>query len=230
MLSGIRRSAVSSAAKAAASFLIMLALVAVPATAHPHVSISVRTILLVEGGAVTGLHHIWLMDEAWLATQLEEHDKDKDGKLSTEELEGIAKESRSTLDIFKSFTTIRHGNQRIRPGAPGPVKIDYLGDLLGLSFTVPLPKPIPLAGADLLLEVFDATYFSNFAFAGEDAVSFAGEQPAGCSVAMAAASPQQMAAYRMTARQFGEDFTKAVTPRATAVKCPAGGITPVSAR
>ena len=78
-------------------------------------------------------------------------------------------------------------------------------------------------------DVFGKYLFAP-AFFWEDAVSFAGEHPAGCSVAMAAASPQQMAAYRMTARQFGEDFTKAVTPRATAVKCPAGGITPVSAR
>lgn len=201
-----------------------------PASAHPHVWISVRTLLTIEGGAITGMHHIWLMDEGWLKSQLEEHDKDKDGKLSPEEFEGVAAESRSTLDIFKSFTTVRHGNQRIRPGRPGPVKIDYLGDLLGLSFVVPLPKPIPLAGADLLLEVFDATYFSNFAFAGGDAVSFAGEQPVGCTIALAPASPQQMAAYRMQARQFGEQFVKVVNPQSIAVKCPAGGITPVAVR
>lgn len=203
--------------------LIAISLIggAQPAWAHPHVWIQVRTLLLVEGGALTGLHHIWVLDEAWLTSQIEEHDADKDGKLSPTELAAVAVQSRATLDMFKSFTTIRHGGNRIRPGAPRDVSTSYYGEFLGMSFVVPLPKPIPLAGADLLLEVYDGTYFSGFSFAGDDAVAFAGERPDGCTIkANATPSAQQSAAYRMIARQLGPEFVaKGVTLGAVAVVC-----------
>lgn len=217
---------------AAATALTTIVLLASPALAHPHVFIQVRTLLIVESGQLTGLHHVWLLDEGWLASQLEAHDKDKDGKLDDAELSAVAAESRGTLDTFKSFTNIRHAGQRIRPGAPAAVKIQYFGDQLGMSFTAPLPKPIPLAGADLLLEVYDATYFSGHVFAGPDAVDFAGDQPAGCRIKSAAPpSPQQLAAYRMLARQYGADFTKLVSPDAVAITCdPADAFAPVATR
>ncbi len=191
--------------------------------AHPHVWIQVRTLLLVEGGALTGLHHIWVLDEPWLTSQLEEHDKDQDGKLSPSELVAVAAQTKATLEMFKSFTTIRHGGNRIRPGAPREVSVSYYGDILGISFVVPLPKPIPLAGADLLLEVYDATYFSGYAFAPDDAVAFAGERPDSCTIkANAPPSPQQSAAYKMTARQLGPEFVaKGATLGAVAVTCSA---------
>jgi ABC-type uncharacterized transport system substrate-binding protein len=228
---GSMRRTVVAATMAFVATLSLLAAGAAPAMAHPHVHISVRAILMVEAGAITGIHHIWLMDEAWLNSQLEEHDKDKDGRLSQAELSGVAEESRATLGMFRSFTTIRHGGQRIRPGAPGPVKIEYFGDLLGLSFTVPLARPISLAGAEMAVEIYDATFFSSFALAGPDAVSLGGDPSAACAIAPAPASAQQMAAYRLVARQLGEEFNKlAPLPQSVMVKCPTGGITPVVAR
>ncbi len=205
------------------------------AEAHPHVSIKVRTLLLVQGGALTGLHHIWVMDQGWLASQLEQHDKDGDGKLSAEELVELTAESKATLEMFKAFTTIRHGGIRIRPGVPQSLSIEYFADRLGLSFVVPLPKPIPLAGAELLLEVYDATYFSGFAFDGERAVDVAGTGEEGCRVALAPASPQQLAAYRLVKAQMGIEFTDPGPPKAMSVSCDKVGFSsrdhvPVSVR
>lgn len=225
----------------AAAAAMMLA-VGQSAMAHPHVQVKVRTQLLHEGGAVVGLHHIWVMDEAWLASQLEEHDRNNDGRLSAEELVPVIAESKATLEMFKSFTTVRQGGNRIRPGAPQDLTIDYYGQLLGMSFVVLLDKPVPLlvgtpndaskqavAGKQgaaqhspgLLLEVYDATYFSSFAFAGDSSVVFAGEPPAGCTIKVGvAASVQQMSAYKMVARQLGQEFSaKAVVPQAVAVSC-----------
>lgn len=196
------------------------------AEAHPHVWIKVRTVLLVEGGALVGLHHIWVLDESWRNSQLDQHDKDNDGRLSAAELEPLAAESKTTLEMFKSFTTIRTGGARIRPGPPRDMTIENYGDLLGMSFAVRLDKPIPLAGAELLLEVYDATFFSSYSFAGPDAVSFAGETAPGCAITVGAPpSPQQANAFRMMARQLGADFGiagKPDAPQSTAIKC--GGI------
>ena len=199
-----------------------------PASAHPHVFIKVRTLLLVEGGALVGLHHIWVLDEGWRRSLLDENDRDGDGQLSATELATAEAESKSTLEAFKSFTTIRHGTNRIRPGAPQDLKIETFGDQLGMSFKVPLAKPIPLVGAELLLEVYDATYFSSYEFAGADAVTLAGAAIEGCTITIGAASPQQLVAFKMIARQLGPEFAaKALTPQAVAISCgkvePTGG-------
>ena len=187
--------------------------------------IKVRTLLLVEGGALTGLHHVWVLDEGWRRSLLDENDRDGDGQLSATELATAEAESKATLEMFKSFTTIRHGSNRIRPGAPQDLKIETFGDQLGMSFKVPLAKPIPLAGAELLLEVYDATYFSSYEFAGADAVALAGAPLEGCTINVGvAASPQQMSAFKMIARQLGPEFSaKAVTPQAVAISCGKGG-------
>ena len=60
---------------------------------------------------------------------------------------------------------------------PRDLVLDYHGDLLGLTFTVSLVKPVALAGSEALIEVYDATYFTAFTFEGSDALVFAGEAP-----------------------------------------------------
>jgi ABC-type uncharacterized transport system substrate-binding protein len=200
---------------AAVSFLVG----ACDASAHPHVWVKVKTVLVVEGGLLTGLKHTWVFDESFLASQLDEHDADKDGRLSAEELAPVAVESQQTLDTFKSFTVVRAGGALIRAVKPRDVVIGYHSAVLGMSFTVSLAKPIPLKG-DMLLEVYDATYFSSFAFEGAGAVVFAGEAPAGCAIKTdASPSPQQMRDYRQMLKEIGPELVKPFTPRSVAISC-----------
>lgn len=215
-----------AAARAVCSLVLaagLLASLVLPAAAHPHVWVKVRLNLVVENGAVTGVHHIWVMDEAWLQSQLDDLDADKDGRLTQEEMKPLVVESRSTLEMFKSFTWLRVGGKRLRPMPPADLAIDYFGDRLGLTFVTPLPQPIPLAGADLLLEVYDDTYFSGFTLAAPDAVAFLGIPPTGCRIdAQAPASPQHVSAYRATARAMGPDFAaKDKPPHGIAIRCTA---------
>ncbi len=187
--------------------------------AHPHVWVKVKTLLVVEGGALTGLKHTWIFDDSFLASQLDEHDANKDGRLSDEELAPVAVESQSTLDMFKSFTVVRAGGALVRAVKPRDVEIKYHGAVLGMSFTVSLAKPLPLKG-DMLLEVYDATYFSSFAFEGVDGVAFSGDAPSGCSIKTdAAPSPQQMRDYRQMLKEIGVEVVKPFTPRSVAISC-----------
>lgn len=199
-----------------------------PAEAHPHVFTKVRTELVARDGALVGLRHTWIFDEAWRDNQLLEHDKDGDGKLSRTELAPLEAESAATLAMFRSFTVIRTGSSVIRVVNPRDVVVDYRGSVLGLAFTVSLAKPLPLAGSDILLEVYDATFFSSFTFDGADAVTFAESAgaPAGCSIrADAPASAQQLAARRMVQRQMGPEFIDTGIPRSVAISCPKAGAT-----
>ncbi len=198
------------------------------AIAHPHVWIKVKTELIVSGGTLTGLRHTWVFDQSWLASQLEEHDKDKDGLLTAQELAPLIAESRETLETFKSFTIVRAGGNIVRAVKPRDVSIDYHGALLGMTFTASLAKPLPLKG-ELLLEVYDAGYFSSFTFDGAEAVTFSGVVPEGCTVKSGVSpSPQQMRDYRQMLKEIGRELSKPFTPQSVAVSCVATQTTPAS--
>jgi len=196
---------------------------ATAALAHPHVFVKVKSKLLAKDGALVGLQHTWILDEQWLQSQLEEYDKDRDGRLTREELAPLEAESKATLEMFRSFTMVRSGGTPIRAVDPRDVVVDYQGDVLGLSFTVTLAKPVPLVGRETLLEVYDATFFSGFTFASPDAVTFAGEAPQGCSVTVGVApSKQQLSAYRMVKQQIGPEFVDPGPPKSAAINCSGG--------
>jgi ABC-type uncharacterized transport system substrate-binding protein len=189
--------------------------------AHPHVFVKVRADLMTRDGALVGLRYTWIFDRTWLESQLLEHDKDNDGKLSREELRPLEDESRQTLEMFRSFTAIRAAGTLIRLATPGDVVVDYRGDVLGLSFTAMLPKPLPLAGNEILLETYDATFFSSFAPDGSDAVRFAGDPPPACTIHVGVpASPQQMNAWRLIRKQMGPEWVDTGgTPTSTSIRC-----------
>jgi len=192
------------------------------AEAHPHVFTRVSTQLIAKDGALVGLRHTWIFGQSWLENQLLEHDKDNDGKLTREELAPLEMESRQTLEMFRSFTLVRAGGNIIRVVNPRDVVIDYHGEVLGMSFTVTLGKPITLSGSELLLETYDATYFSSFALDGPDAVRFADPAPTGCTIQVGVpASLQQMNAYRMIKKQMGPEWNDAGgIPQSTSISCP----------
>lgn len=193
-----------------------------PVAAHPHVFAKVRTELIAKDGALVALRHTWIFDKIWLENQLLEHDKDNDGKLTREELGPLEAESRQTLDMFRSFTVVRSGGALIRVANPRDVVVDYVGEVLGLSFTASLAKPVSLTGPEVLLETYDATFFSSFTWDGPDAVKLVGAAPAGCSIQVGVpASPQQMNAYRMIKKQMGPEWVDTGgLPKSTSISCP----------
>lgn len=206
---------------AAAGVLILAT--ALPAAAHPHVLIKVKSQLIAKDGALVGFRHTWVFDELWLENQLMEHDKDNDGKLTPAELEPLAAESKQTLEMFRSFTVVRAGGALVRAVNPRDVAVEYDGPVLALSFTANLAKPVPLTG-DVQLEVYDQTFFSGFAFLA-DGFGFSGQAPAGCTINTdAAASPQQMNVWRMVKKQMGPEFNdKGGVPKSVLVSCPKPG-------
>lgn len=208
------------ALKALAAAIAMIA-AAHSAAGHPHVFAKVRTQLFAKDGALVGLRHTWIFDQIWLENQLLEHDKNNDGKLSREELAPLEAESRQTLELFRSFTVIRAGGNVVRVTDPREVVVEYHGAVLGMSFTATLAKPVPLAGGDILLETYDATYFSAFTLDGPDAVGFAGAAPQGCTIETGVpASPQQMNAYRMIKKQMGPEWVDTSgVPKSALIKC-----------
>jgi ABC-type uncharacterized transport system substrate-binding protein len=154
----------------------LVALVALPlaAAAHPHVTVSVKTVVMTDAaGAITALRHAWTFDDAFSAFSTMGLDKNKDGKLDREELGELAKINVESLSEYGYFSELKTGKDK---AAFQEVKDYYLhhdGKSLTLHFTLPVKDKGPDIRATKL-EVYDPTYFVAFGFAPQAAVSVEG--------------------------------------------------------
>jgi ABC-type uncharacterized transport system substrate-binding protein len=107
-------------------------LTASPATAHPHVWITVQTTVVYEKGAIVGVRHKWSFDEFYAAMAIENLDKNKDGDYSREELAELAKVNVESLKEYDYFTVVRLAGQPVKLGAPADYWLEYV-----------VPGPVP---------------------------------------------------------------------------------------
>lgn len=213
----MRRRDIAPAAFALGAALVMSG----GAGAHPHVWVTARAqILYTPDGNVTGVRHAWTFDEAYSTFAVQGLDKDKDGKLSTEELAPLAKVNVESLHEFGFFTRARANGAKQGFTEPVDYSLAFDKGMLTLTFTLPLKAAAP-ARRSFGLEVFDETYFVSFGWAeGEDAVTVA-NAPAGCKVAITRpktdAPAQQQSLDGATGgsgqQPLGEDFFNSLAGR-----------------
>lgn len=84
---------------------------AAPASAHPHVWVSVETTLIVEQGSIVGVRHRWTFDELYTAMAIHGLDTNKDGIYSREELAELAQVNIDGLKQVGFFTFARLGDK-----------------------------------------------------------------------------------------------------------------------
>ncbi|MFZ0175876.1 MAG: DUF1007 family protein [Pseudolabrys sp.] len=148
--------------------------VAVPAWAHPHVWVTMRTELVyAPDGKITGIRHAWSFDDMFstFATQgLESKEK---GKFTREELAPLAKVNVESLKEFDYFTYATADGKKAELAEPAPdYWLDYANEVLTLNFTLPFKKPV--GAKELKVEVYDPTIFVDFSFAKEKPAQLVG--------------------------------------------------------
>ncbi len=194
-----------------------------PASAHPHVWVSVKSELdYAPDGRVTGVRHDWTFDEGFSTFALQGLETTPDGKPSEKTLKDLAQVNIDSLKEFDYFTYARRGKDKLPFKPPRDYSLSYDGTALTLHFTLPFEKPPESAGLTTL-DVYDPTYFVAFALADTNPVKLAGA-PAGCSVDLHRPDPALGATTTLsesfftaltTASEFGSQFANRVT-----VKCP----------
>ncbi|MFZ0400043.1 MAG: DUF1007 family protein [Pseudolabrys sp.] len=155
-----------------AAFVVLA--VAAPASAHPHVWVTMRTELVyAPDGRITGIRHAWSFDDMFstFATQgLESKEK---GKFTREELAPLAKVNVESLKEFDYFTYATADGKKADLAEPAPdFWLDYADEVLTLNFT--LPFKTPLKPKELKVEIYDPTIFVDFSFAKDKSAQLVG--------------------------------------------------------
>lgn len=186
-----------------------LSALAVPALAHPHVTVTARAeILYTPDGKVTGVRHAWTFDKAYSAFITQGLDSDKDGKLAPQELQELAKVNTESLAEFDYFTVLKANGAKQAFDAPRDYGMTYSDGDATLTYLLPLKAPAN-ASKMLALEVYDATFYVAFAMADtQDAVKLAGA-PKGCATTITRPKPLDMAQQQTMSEAFFEALTAA---------------------
>lgn len=182
---------------------------AVPALAHPHVSVTAKAeILYAPDGKVTGVRHAWTFDKAYSSFITQGLDGNKDGTYSPEELQDLAKVNTESLVDFEYFTILKANGAKQAFGSPRDYGMTYADGDATLTYVLPLKAPAA-ATKMLALEVYDPTFYVAFAMAdGPDAVKLAGA-PKGCATTITRPKPLDTAQQQNMSEAFFEALTAA---------------------
>ena len=191
--------------------LVAALLAAGPAAAHPLVWIVARAeVVFNPEGKVAGVRHAWTFDEAYSAFVTQGLDKNGDGKLTPEELAPLAEENTKNLEESGYFTRLKVSGRAQDFDAPREPRMIFADGRATLGFLLPLKAPVPPGRGAVSLEVFDPTFFVDFALAdGDDAARLAGA-PTGCRTTVTRA--------KSLAQPGGEPLSEALFAALTAAE------------
>jgi ABC-type uncharacterized transport system substrate-binding protein len=166
---------------------VVAALLTPAAFAHPHVWVTAKAeIIFGPDRKVTGIRHFWTFDEAYTAYVTQGLDLNRDGKLTPDELQGLAQENTSGLAEFDYFTIVKANGKKQAFDAPREPSMLMDKKQLVMTYLLPLKNPVSASGA-FALEIDDATFFVYFTLGdGQESIKLTGAPP-GCATTVAKA-------------------------------------------
>jgi ABC-type uncharacterized transport system substrate-binding protein len=203
----------------AAAVCATLAITYAPAQAHPHVWVTMTSQLIyAPNGTATGIRHSWAFDDMYSAFATEGLEQKNKGVFTREELASLAEVNVSSLKEFDFFTFAKVDGKKTPLAEPVDYWLDYKNEVLTLHFTLPFKSPVKAQNLDV--EVYDPTYFVDFAFAEKTPVALVGA-PAQCKLSFAkpedasATSNKPIDESMFTSGNWGAQFANKIS-----VKCP----------
>ena len=164
--------------------------IAAPAQAHPHVWVTMKSQLIyAPDGSITGIRHAWSFDDMFSTFALQGMESKEKGKFTREELAPLAKVNVESLKEYDFFTYAKADNKDVTFVDPIEYSLEFDPKETVLTLHFILPLKTPLKAKALNLEVFDPSYFVDFALAEKDPVRLE-KAPDGCQVGVA--KPQEM--------------------------------------
>lgn len=179
---------------------VAVMLAAGAARAHPHVWITATSELLyAEDGSITGVRHAWTFDDMFSSYAVQGLEAKKKGAYTREELGPLAQTNVESLKEYAYFTFARADGKKERFNEPVDYFLDYKDTELTLHFTLLLKNPIK--PKQLVLEVFDRSFFIDFQMAKDNPVKLVGA-PAGCQMKLDRPSDGTATAQKLNEQTF----------------------------
>ncbi|BAL79509.1 DUF1007 family protein [Bradyrhizobium cosmicum] len=177
-----------------------LTLAASVAHAHPHVWITATSELVyAPDGSITGVRHAWTFDDMFSAYAVQGLESKTKGAYTPEELGPLAQTNVESLKEYAYFTFARADGKKERFNEPVDYFLDYKDTVLTLHFTLPLKNPVK--PKQLVLEVFDRSYFIDFQMAKDNPVKLVGA-PVGCQMKLDRPSDGSATAQKLNEQTF----------------------------
>lgn len=174
--------------------------VAGAAQAHPHVWITATSELLYAAdGTITGVRHAWTFDDMFSAYAVQGLESKTKGVYTREELGPLAQTNVESLKEYAYFTFARADGKKERFQEPVDYFLDYKDTVLTLHFTLPLKNPV--RSKQLMLEVFDRSFFIDFQMAKDNPIKLVGA-PAGCQMKLERPSDGTASAQKLNEQTF----------------------------
>lgn len=173
-----------------------------PASAHPHVWVSVQSTVEYDHGRIVGLKHRWTFDEFYTAMAIQGLDKNGDGKYDRQELSELAKVNIDGLKEFDYFTYAKLGEAPVKLGAPTDFWLEYENNILTLNFTLPLAEPVLADAPGFSFSIYDPSFFIAFDLAKDKPIRIGAGAPAGCTANIGGAAEGE----KSDAKRLEESF------------------------
>jgi len=178
----------------------VMMLAAGAASAHPHVWITATSELLYAAdGTITGVRHAWTFDDMFSSYAVQGLESKTKGAYTREELGPLAQTNVESLKEYAYFTFARADGKKERFQEPVDYFLDYKDTVLTLHFTLPLKNPVK--PKQLVLEVFDRSFFIDFQMAKENPVKLVGA-PAGCQMKLDRPNDGSASAQKLNEQTF----------------------------
>ena len=189
-------------------------------SSHPHVRIKYEIVLEVRAGALVAIHERWMFDQAFLQSNLDEFDKNKNGVLDPDEVEAFRTVSVATMKRFGNFTSVWQGPRLSKTGDAAFTVFNMTPPEPTVEFRTALDKPLALT-KPVHVDVYDPTYYSAFALASEQAVRVDSDKGTSCAVRIEvpAAQSRQLIDYRAFVAEFGPLAARLVKPQTITLTC-----------
>jgi ABC-type uncharacterized transport system substrate-binding protein len=150
------------------------------ASAHPHVWVTMKSAVVYgPDGAVIGMRHAWTFDDMYSAFAVQGLEQKTKGEFTSAELQPLAQVNVESLKEYDFFTYAKAGGKELTFVDPKEYHLEFDPKEAALTLYFLLPLKTPLKAKAVNFQVFDPTYFVDFALAEKDPVALE-KAPAGC--------------------------------------------------
>jgi ABC-type uncharacterized transport system substrate-binding protein len=171
--------------RAAAAALVASMAAAVPAAAHPHVWIEMRSdVVFDDQGQITAMNLMWTFDDAYAQMALDGLDANGDGVYSPAELAPLTRENIASLKDYGFFTVMRYKGEKQELGEVTQFGQIWSNEKLQLHMQVPLKTPVDPMKGEFVAKVYDPDFFIAMDYAKDEPVTVIGALPKGCEMAV----------------------------------------------